>query len=198
MELNEGGNPRPFMATDQQIADISRCCTGKSGSLLQIDPTFKLGQFYLTCTTYGHPKFKNKSNDKTCLLPGPYLLHAARDTSDYAYFERHFSHALKGKSITLCDSDGEHALYSGLENWEFPEYGMAYMHDSCKGQLHDKMKELGLDEPHTNFILKDIYGIEYSHGKDGTRVICIVDSKNSEQFHQALASKGMLNLAYAL
>jgi hypothetical protein len=190
VELNEGGHPRAFLASDQQIADIARYCTGKNGSLLQIDPTFKLGQFYLTCTAYRHPKFENKSNGMKCLMPGPFVLHATREISDYEYFGRHLSNTLKGKSITLCGSDGEKAIYTGLKRTEsFRETDWLICMIHARENCMKKLKDLCLDEPTCKTILKDIYGMECNNGnKARTRILGMVDSKSGAEFDQKLLS----------
>ena len=44
--------PMCVLATNQQIWDLQRFCTDSPFSVLSIDPTFNLGPFYVTPTTY--------------------------------------------------------------------------------------------------------------------------------------------------
>ena len=44
--------PMCILATDQQLVDMERFCTGDASSVLSVDPTFNLGTFYATPTTY--------------------------------------------------------------------------------------------------------------------------------------------------
>lgn len=44
--------PMCVLATDQQLVDIERFCTGDPSSVLSIDPMFNLGPFNVTPTTY--------------------------------------------------------------------------------------------------------------------------------------------------
>ena len=44
--------PMCVLATSQQLADIERFCTASPSSVLSVDPTFNLGPFYVTPTTY--------------------------------------------------------------------------------------------------------------------------------------------------
>lgn len=55
------------VGTDQQFYDISRFCAYSSsrfGSVLGIDPTFNLGDFFVTPTVYEHRLIKNKVTGK--------------------------------------------------------------------------------------------------------------------------------------
>ena len=46
--------PEPMcaLATNQQLTDFERFCTGDRSSILSIDPTFNLGPFSVTPMTY--------------------------------------------------------------------------------------------------------------------------------------------------
>ena len=85
-ELSKGGCPRASCATEQQrLCDLRRCCTGPDAVVLEVDPAFSVGDFYLTCTTYRSKEFANKKNGKNALMPGRYMLHATKTEGDYEY-----------------------------------------------------------------------------------------------------------------
>ena len=44
--------PMCVLATNQQLADLERFCTTSPSSVLSVDPTFNLGPFNVTPTTY--------------------------------------------------------------------------------------------------------------------------------------------------
>lgn len=44
--------PMCVLSTDQQLYDLERFCTQSPSSVLSIDPTFNLGKFYVTPTTF--------------------------------------------------------------------------------------------------------------------------------------------------
>lgn len=44
--------PMCLLATNQQLTDIERFCTGSKSSVLSVDPTFNLGPFYVTPMTF--------------------------------------------------------------------------------------------------------------------------------------------------
>ena len=51
-----------ILSTDQQLFDVERFCasSGFHNSVLGIDPTFNLGDFYVTVTTYENLMLKNQ------------------------------------------------------------------------------------------------------------------------------------------
>ena len=81
-----GGQPRAFCATGQQLSDLHRNCIGPDTSVLQIDGTFSVGNFCLTCTSYRTNQFVNAKNHKNTLMPGPYMMHAQCCEEDYEFF----------------------------------------------------------------------------------------------------------------
>ena len=77
------------VGTDQQFYDISRFCSYSSsriGSVLGIDPTFNLGDFFVTPTVYEHRLLRNKVTGKHPYFIGPVLIHVNRKYGTYYYF----------------------------------------------------------------------------------------------------------------
>lgn len=180
-ELCEGGHPRVVCATEQQISDLRDNCTGGDASVLQIDPTFCLGQFYLTCTTFRHKKFINASNNLPALLPGPCMLHATREITDYEHFGRHISRLLGDKTVAFVGTDGEKALISGLHRTEsFSNSLWLLCMNHAKDNCLRKMTELGITKELQHKIVRDIYGYEDS----GIRHQGLVDSESEEDFDE--------------
>lgn len=75
-EVVAAPEPTCILATDQQLADLDRfCCAPRPcNAILGIDPTFSLGDFYVTCTVYCHSGMNNKEG-KLCLFHGPMFIH---------------------------------------------------------------------------------------------------------------------------
>lgn len=181
-ELSQGGHPRAFCATGQQLQDVEKHCTGPNGSLLQIDPTFKLGPFYLTCTTFRHPYFVTKEG-KHVLMPGPYMIHATRETLDYEFFGRHLSNGIHDKTITLYGSDGEKALAAGLaktEGFANSKHLLCMLH--AKDNVKKKLNELHLSTSVQQKITKHIFGQDAK----GVRHTGIVDAESTDDFDRNL------------
>ena len=74
---------------EQQFDDIERFCACEDqtrGSVLGIDPTFNLGDFYVTPTTYEHMLLKNRKTGKHPVFIGPLMIHQNRKHDTYYYF----------------------------------------------------------------------------------------------------------------
>lgn len=189
-EISQGGHPHAFCATDQQIHDLQRFCTGDDGALLQIDPTFSVGNFYLTCTTFRHPNFENSGNRKEVLMPGPYFLHATRKEEDYEYFGRTLSNAIKNKLVTCVGTDGEKALKNGLQkchSFKVSTWVICMLH--AKENCQRKMSELGISQDACQKILGQIYGTELNKPEGRMRRRGLVDAESGHEFEEKLKQR---------
>ena len=75
-------NPRVVFATDQQFAEIvEECCAPGSRSILSIDTTYNVGDFYVTSTTYQSSKFIQTRTGKGAVLPGPTMLQTIQQST---------------------------------------------------------------------------------------------------------------------
>ena len=109
-----GSKPRVFFCNDKQAADLKQfCCNRKS--ILNIDPTFGLGNFYLTATSYRTPMFANKDTEREVFMPGPMMLHTKKDTETYEYFGKQISIAVNNRKVSFFGTNGETALVNGLK-----------------------------------------------------------------------------------
>ena len=77
--------PMCVLATDQQIADIVRFCTGDRNGILSVDPTFNLGPFYVNPTTYSNLLVTTKNGNHPILL-GPVIIHQTKTLRPFHYF----------------------------------------------------------------------------------------------------------------
>lgn len=180
-----GEHPRAYCATQQQIKDLISNCTGEDASISQLDPTFNVGDFYITTTCYRNKRFVKKSDNKNILMPGPYFLHARRETEDYEYFSQHLSSDLNGKTISFAGTDGEKALIQGLRRGRsFTDtvwlQCMLHAKENCERQL----KKLNCTDKEIRKILTSIYGKEDA----GVRYAGLVDLEGEEEFETELES----------
>ena len=76
--------PMCVSATKQQLMDIERLCTGEPSGVLSIDPTFNLGPFYVTPTTY-HNLLVNTPRKNNPILLGPILIHKTKTFRPFHY-----------------------------------------------------------------------------------------------------------------
>ena len=53
---------------DWSLNDLEQFCTGEQHTVLSMDPTFNLGDFDLTVTTYRHLMFTNMSGNHPVMM----------------------------------------------------------------------------------------------------------------------------------
>ena len=84
------GAPFPMMMLgfDWTLEDLVRFCTSSAAfSILGIDPTFSLGAFDVTVTTYRHLLLTTKDDiHKHPVLIGPLFVHVKKDFQAYHFF----------------------------------------------------------------------------------------------------------------
>ena len=79
--------PMSVLCTQQQLNDVARfCCDTFNFSILGIDPTFNLGDFSVTPTTYRHLLLQHSQTGRSPLLLGPMLVHYQKLFRRYNYF----------------------------------------------------------------------------------------------------------------
>ena len=74
------------VGTDQQFYDINQFCTCSEcvdGLVLGVDPTFNLGDLYVTPIVYEHQMVVSKETGKHPIFIGPVLIHTDRKYTTY-------------------------------------------------------------------------------------------------------------------
>ena len=80
-------SPRVVFCTDEQLMQIvEECCSLDSKSVLAIDTTYNVGDFYATSTTYQSSKLVHSRTGKPAILPGPAMFDVRRAEKDFKYF----------------------------------------------------------------------------------------------------------------
>lgn len=83
--------PRVVFCTDEQLEEIiEECCSIDSKSILSIDTSYNVGNFYVTSTTHQSSKFVHSRIGKPAILPGAAMFHVRRSEKHFKYF----SHSL--------------------------------------------------------------------------------------------------------
>ncbi|XP_070554999.1 uncharacterized protein [Ptychodera flava] len=129
-----------FSATNQQLCDLKRYCGSDNYKcILGIDPTFRLGEFYTTVTTFPHPMFVIKGTDNHPTMLGPIMTHMGRKQIDYDFF----CNSLKTFGIdrvVAWGTDGETALINSFEN-AYPTVSGTSVHLRCFAHVEDDLKK---------------------------------------------------------
>ena len=106
--------PEPciILATDAQMKELERC---HQHSVLSVDPTFELGNFYITPIGFLHPLFKNRDSNTHPLFIGPMLIHKRLQFFPYHYFALQLISLIPNlRSVRAFGTDGERTLYDAF------------------------------------------------------------------------------------
>ena len=170
-----------IVATNQQLDDVLRFCANNNpgfSSVLGIDPTFNLGDFYVTPTVYEHKMVKNKVTGKHPSFIGPALIHQDRKYGTYYYFASEIRKIRPSlQNLVATGTDGEEALSSAFLS-VFPNC----VHLQCslhkQENLIRKLHELKVDEVKAKQILSDVFGSWI----DNTYFEGLIDSADYKDF----------------
>lgn len=173
--------PMCVLCTDQQLKDMERFCTRSRSSVLSIDPTFNLGKFNVTPTTFHNLLVKNKQG-KHPIISGPILIHQTKKFEPFHYFASTMVR-LNPNLIGLRSfgTDGEPQLIKA-----FQTVFTGAVHLRCVNHLRqnvkDKLHALSLPQSSWKDFLGDIFGqqigTQYEKG--------LVDSTSPDIFRAAL------------
>ena len=105
-------DPAVFLATDQQMHDLERfCCNPAEFSILTVDPTFSLGDFDVTPTTYRHLLLHSKRTNKPPVMLGPTLIHYRKSFPTYLFLASSMISLNRNlEGLRAFGTDGEKAL----------------------------------------------------------------------------------------
>jgi len=82
-DINTYPEPAILLADDCQVNDLARfCCDPFEFCILTVNPTFCLGDFDVTPTSYHHLLLESVCTGKPPVIIGPTLLHYKRVISD--------------------------------------------------------------------------------------------------------------------
>ena len=158
--VNAAPYPMMVLAFDWILDDVVRFCTVPGNfSVLSVDPTFSLGSFDVTVTTYGHlmlnPKDKSFSHPT---MIGPLFVHVRKDFSAYHFFAsslvslRHELHQLQS-----FGSDGEAALVKAFSTVFFKASHLrCFLH--FRENIERKLSELNIPKETAKESVKDVFG----------------------------------------
>ena len=175
--------PMCVLATNQQLADLERFCTSSPSSVLSVDPTFNLGPFYVTPTTYHNLLVKTSGGNHPVTL-GPTLIHQTKTFQPFHYFASTLIR-LNPNLVNLkaFGTDGEPELIKA--------FGVCFphaVHLRCtihmRQNVKDKLRSLSVPQSVASEFLDDIFGKQTgSHFEAG-----LVDAESEASFRTALSN----------
>ena len=183
-ETKSSPEPAFILARDWQLDDLVRFCTISTDfSILTVDPTFNLGAFDVTPTTYRHLLLETVRSGSSPVFIGPTMVHYRKTFSTYVFFAA----SLIGlrpelEGIRAFGTDGEKALADGFAHaFHYAIHLTCFVHfrRNIKQQLHER----GFSSDAIAEIIDDVMGC-----KNGD-VFCegLVDCSSHREFQQKLA-----------
>lgn len=144
---------------DWQLQDVVTCCNdpGKN-SIFGVDPTFNLGKFNVTVTTYSNLKVVDRVTRAHPTMIGPLLLSQKKTFESYNhFFTKIVSLNKETREILAFGTDGEEELFRAMR-YTFPHAihlrCFSHFKDNCKHQLRSS----SVPEIEQNELIFDIFG----------------------------------------
>ena len=169
------------LAYNWSLDDIERFCTKSQCTVLSVDPTFNLGDFDVTVTTYRHLLLSNARGNHPVMM-GPIFIHQQKKFESY-YF---FASSLVGLKSALCDlrvfgTDGEKALASAFQTvFRRAIHLRCFLH--LRGDLEAKLRDYGILKHIQIEFIRDIFG-NPTQLEDG-----IVDANSTAEYEAMVQS----------
>lgn len=153
--------PAIVVANDRQLDDLIRFCTNDTSfGIVTIDPTFSLGDFEVTVTTYQQLILWSRRTLNHPVFIGPVMIHYRKSFSTYLFF----SSTLLGikpvlSSLQCFGTDGEEALFNAFQH-VYPNafYLLCSLH--MKRNIKAKLQELNVGEHIQHMVIGDIFGTQ--------------------------------------
>ena len=180
-DVKAAPDPGCIMFYDWQLEDMERFLARGQG-ILSIDPTYNLGEFYVTSTTFSHLMLQDVISRRHPPILGPVLVHRRMDFSTFNYFSSGligFNKKLRG--LHAFGSDGQETIIDAFSH-SFPSALQLRCFIHFKRNLAEKLKELGLPHRVSQEFINDVFGCcrgsTYMHG--------LVDCCTEEDFREKL------------
>ena len=150
--------------------------------ILSIDPTYNLGQFYVTPTTYPHLMLEDVITRKHPSTLGPILVHHRVNFSAFHYFSSSLTGLNKDiRGLRAFGTDGQEPLIDAFSH-SFPSAVQLRCFIHFKRNVSDKLREYRIPSSVAEEFILDIFGKhEGSSYYEG-----LVDSISVPQFHERL------------
>jgi hypothetical protein len=182
-EVRCAPEPEIVCCTQQQLLDIERfCCNSQHFSVLGVNPSFNIGKFCYTLTTYRHLMIVNKLTGKHPVMIGPILFHMRKLESSYKLLASTMVDLHPNLSGLLSfGTDGEINVAKA-----FSSQFIFAVHMRCKKHLEANIESalvrFGIPQSIRREILLDIFGTRDSQ----TQFFGIADASNASDFDNKL------------
>ena len=124
-----------MLATDFQLDQLVVNCTN---DVATIDPTFNLGDFYVTPIVFKSKKFVRKRSEDHPMYMGPILIHHRMNCASYSYFANQLVNLRP--SLRGLITDGEQPLFTAMrDTFQSAVHLRCFRHfkENLVSKLHD-------------------------------------------------------------
>lgn len=177
--------PAIVVATDKQLNDLERfCCKESNFGVLTVDPTFSLGDFDVTVTTYRHLLLRCRRTGTYPAFIGPIMIHYRKTFSSYLFFSSTLvglQHSLS--ALKSFGTDGESALIQAFQH-SFPSAIHLLCSNHVRRNMKDKLHELHVPESAKATIISDIFGRQVGD----CHFEGLVDAKTDSEFEDGVSA----------
>ena len=110
--------PAIVVGNNRQLDDPIRFCTNSTNfGIVTIDPTFSLGEFEVTVTTYRQLTLQSRRTHNHPVFIGPVMIHYRKSFSTYLFFGSTLLGIKPELSNLQCyGTDGEEALFDAFQH----------------------------------------------------------------------------------
>ncbi|KAL3888444.1 hypothetical protein ACJMK2_000811 [Sinanodonta woodiana] len=133
--LTKHKKPVVIVYSNQQVDDMIRNCEGDDGSVLGVDRTFNLGNFYVTVFSYKNRCLKSNRTKDFPVMFGPCMIHFDSEEETYGKFFSHVSDRFGQKTQLTIGSDEEKSMTNALKA-KFPHANFLL----CTKHIHDNIR----------------------------------------------------------
>ena len=152
--------PMAVLATAQQLFDMERfCCDPFRFSILEIDPTFNLGEFSVTPIVYRHLLLEDSKSHNNPLVLGSLVIHHQKQFRTYNYFLSTIV-GLRPKlsNIQAVGTDGEEALVEAIGK-TFPHASQLRCFRHLQQNVETYLRDKQFPQNAINEYTREIFGL---------------------------------------
>ena len=174
------------VATEKQIKDMVQFCTNKDKfSVLSVDSTFDVGDYYITNTCFENFRIVHadgKYRGKHPVEMGPSFVHTKKDTNDFVNF---FGSLIRInpllRDIRAVGTDGDEALMNASLIC-FQDATQLLCTDHKKRNIEKKLSEMAARPAARRHIMADIFGkkTDFTHERG------LIDCKSDTDFDTSI------------
>jgi hypothetical protein len=173
------------LASNNQLQDVIRfCCDQQLFSVFGVDPTFNLGEFSVTVTTYRHLQLLDRKTKKPPVFLGPMLIHQRKTAQSYHFL----ASSMVGlypelAAVQAIGTDGEKPLGDAFKlQFRSATHLLCFIH--VKDCMMRKLRDIGICGASMKPFLDEIFGQQ-----QGTHLFTgLVDSESPSDFDERLKS----------